>query len=67
MVSPQRGVGFGGIQSRLQVVGNGDDREQNQKEHRQGHKLHPPARTNARSPPQPEAEHQRGKQNPCEI
>jgi hypothetical protein len=51
----------------LQVVRNGNDGEKNQKEHSQGHKLHPRARSSTRSQPQPEAEHQGRKENPGEI
>jgi hypothetical protein len=67
MVSPQTRVGFGRIQCRLQVVGDGNDWEQNQKEHSQGHKLHPSTRTDPRLQSHPEAEHQGGKHNPGEI
>ena len=67
MVSPQTRIGFDRIQGRLQVVCNGNDGEQNQKEHSESHKLHPPARASTRSQPQPETEHQGGEQNPCEI
>lgn len=67
MVSPQTRVGFGGIQGRLQVVGDGNDGEEDQNEQSQGHELHPRARPRTRSQSQPEKEYQGGKQNPREI
>ena len=72
MVPALTGVGLGRILNRLQVVGHGDDREQNQEEQRQGDELHSPVlhspfRASALGKSQPQAEHQRGQQSPGEI
>ena len=72
MVAALARVRFGGILNSLQVVRDRDDREQKQNEDREGDKLHSrgidlPVRTVARGKPQPETEHESGKQRPGEI
>jgi len=72
VIAPQAGVGFDRILNRLQVVGYRDNRKQDQKKQSQGDKL--PAlvkitlvRASARGKSQPQAEHKRRLQKPCEI
>ena len=75
-------VGFGWILERLQVVGDRDDREEDQNEHGQGDELHAPVfhslvrhlpfwhapfRAGARGESRPNAKHQHGQNNPREI
>ena len=67
MVPAQTAVYFSGIQCRLQVIRNGDDREHDEDEHDQGKNLRPSVDARSRGEAQPPAEHQRGKKKPCEI
>jgi len=60
-------VGLGRVLNCLQVVCHRNDREQDQQEHGQGDKLHPPAAAGARGNSQPKEKHEGGKQNPGEI
>jgi len=72
VVAAKAGVGFSRILDGLQVVGDGDDWEQDEEKHGQGDELRPAVlnvtiRAGARGKAQPQAEHQRCQRNPGEI
>ena len=60
-------VGLRRVLHCLQIVRYRDDREQDEQEHRQGHKLHAPVAVGAWGELQPKRKHEGCKQNPGEI
>ena len=60
-------VHFSRIVGGLQVVGDGNDREENRNEHGERNELHAPARAVAHAEAQPRDNHQDGQRGPGEI
>ena len=67
LVASQAEISLSRIERGLKVVGQGDDREQDQQQHDQGNELPPPVDPFARTEEQPQAEHHPGQQPPRDI
>jgi hypothetical protein len=67
MAATETGVDFRWILDGLQVVGDGDDRKQDQNQHCEGDDLGSPAGACVATKPQPQANNDNGRKSPREI